>query len=91
MWTLEDEQALREDLIEKIISKAKESNGMPFRAELDSFSSVGQARHFIEAQRDFWNPGAWSRRVHLTHLQSTLIRFPKRPESMCEKLDNFED
>ena len=37
MWTLEDEQALREDLIEKIISKANEGDGMLSRAELGNF------------------------------------------------------
>ena len=40
MWTLEDEQALREDLIEKIISKANEGDGMLCRAELGNFTIV---------------------------------------------------
>ena len=33
MWTLEDEQALREDLIEKIISKTNEGDCMLSREE----------------------------------------------------------
>ena len=34
MWTLESEQTLREYLIEKIISKANEGDGMLSRGEL---------------------------------------------------------
>ena len=49
MWTLEDEQALREDLIEKIISKANEGDGMLSRAELGSFSYAGQTIRVIDS------------------------------------------
>lgn len=55
---LEDEQALREDLIEKIISKANEGDGMLSRAELGSFSYAGQTIRVIDSQGGIWNPGA---------------------------------
>ena len=42
MSTIADEQAFREDLIEKIISKANENDGMLSRAELGEFSYAGQ-------------------------------------------------
>ncbi len=42
MWSLEEEQALREDLIEKIISKANEGDGMLSRTELGNFPYAGQ-------------------------------------------------
>jgi putative restriction endonuclease len=58
MWTLEDEQALREDLIEKVISKANESDGMLSRAELGNFSYAGQNIRVIDPQGGIWNPGA---------------------------------
>jgi len=58
MWTLEDEQALREDLIEKIISKANEGDGMLSRTELGSFSYAGQTIRVIDSQGGIWNPGA---------------------------------
>jgi len=55
MWTLEDEQALREDLIEKIISKVNEGDGMLSRSELGSFNYAGQTIRVIDSQG--WNPG----------------------------------
>jgi putative restriction endonuclease len=58
MWTLEDEQALREDLIEKIIAKANEGDGMLSRAELGSFPYAGQSVRVIDPQGGIWNPGA---------------------------------
>jgi putative restriction endonuclease len=58
MWTLEVEQALREDLIAKIISKANEGDGMLSRAELGSFSYAGQTIRVIDSQGGIWNPGA---------------------------------
>ena len=58
MWTLEDEQALREDLIEKIISKANEGDGMLSRAELGSFTYAGQIIRLIDQYGGIWNPGA---------------------------------
>ena len=57
MWTLEDEQALREDLIEKIISKANEGDGMLSRAELGSFSYAGETIRLIDQYGGIWNPG----------------------------------
>ena len=58
MWTLEDEQALREDLIGKIIAKANEGDGMLSRAELGNFSYAGQIIRVIDLQGGIWNPGA---------------------------------
>jgi putative restriction endonuclease len=57
MWTLEEEQALREDLIEKIISKANEGDGMLSRAELGDFTYAGQSIRVIDSQGGIWNPG----------------------------------
>lgn len=58
MWTLEDELSLREDLIEKVIAKANEGDGMLSRAELGSFSYGGQSVRIIDSQGGIWNPGA---------------------------------
>jgi putative restriction endonuclease len=58
MWTLEEEQTLREDLIEKIISKANEGDGMLSRAELGAFTYAGQSIRVIDSQGGIWNPGA---------------------------------
>jgi len=58
MWTLEDELALREDLIEKVIAKANEGDGMLSRAELGNFSYAGQSIRVIDSQGGIWNPGA---------------------------------
>ncbi len=61
MWTLEEEHALREDLIDKIISKANEGDGMLSRAELGSFEYAGQTIRVIDAQGGIWNPGvSWT-------------------------------
>jgi len=48
---LEDEHALREDLIGKIISKVNEDDGMLSRAELGSFTYAGQTIRVIDSQR----------------------------------------
>ena len=58
MWTITDEQAFREDLIDKIISKANENDGMLSRAELGEFSYAGQKIRVIDSQGGIWNPGA---------------------------------
>jgi putative restriction endonuclease len=58
MWSVEDELALREDLIEKIISKANEVDGMLSRSELGSFQYAGQTIRVIDFQGGIWNPGA---------------------------------
>ena len=58
MWTLEEEQALREDLIDKIISKANEGDGMLSRTELGSFEYAGQSIRLIDQYGGIWNPGA---------------------------------
>jgi putative restriction endonuclease len=58
MWSLEEEQALREDLIEKIISKANEGDGMLSRTELGDFPYAGQTIRLIDLQGGIWNPGA---------------------------------
>ena len=58
MWTIEDEQLLREDLIEKIIAKASEGDGMLSRSELGNFSYAGQIVRLIDMFGGIWNPGA---------------------------------
>ena len=58
MWTLDEEQALRDDLIEKIIAKANEGDGMLSRSELGSFSYAGQTIRLIDQYGGIWNPGA---------------------------------
>ena len=58
MISFEDEYALREDLIEKVISKANEGDGMLSRAELGRFEYAGQKARVIDVQGGIWNPGA---------------------------------
>ena len=58
MWTLEDEQALREDLIEKVIANANEGDGKLSRNELGNFEYAGQHIRVIDVQGGIWNPGA---------------------------------
>lgn len=58
MWTVEDEQNLREDLIEKVIAKANDGDGMLSRNELGSFEYAGQHIRVIDVQGGIWNPGA---------------------------------
>jgi putative restriction endonuclease len=61
MWTVEEERSLREDLIEKIISKAYEGDGMLSRAELGNFNYAGQEVRVIDPQGGIWNPStSWS-------------------------------
>ena len=61
MISLEDEHALREDLIEKIVNKAIEGDGMLSRTELEHFEYAGQPTRMIDARGGIWNPGAsWS-------------------------------
>jgi putative restriction endonuclease len=56
MWTLEEELALREDLIDKIIAKANDGDGMLSRAELGRFAYAGKAIRVIDTQGGIWNP-----------------------------------
>jgi hypothetical protein len=56
MWTLEEEISLREDLIEKIIAKANEGEGMLSRAELGIFEYASQVIRVIDVQGGIWNP-----------------------------------
>ena len=58
MWTLDDEMTLREDLIEKVIAKALEGDGMLTRTELGNFEYAGQLVRLIDPQGGIWNPGA---------------------------------
>ena len=58
MWTIEAELTLREDLIDKIIFKANEGDGMLSRAELGNFSYAGRSIRVIDPQGGIWNPGA---------------------------------
>jgi putative restriction endonuclease len=58
VWGIEEEQALREDLIDKVIAKANEGDGMLSRTELGSFEYAGQRIRVIDIQGGIWNPGA---------------------------------
>lgn len=58
MWNLEEEYVLRDDLIEKVISKANEGDGMLARAELGRFEYAGQTIRLIDQYGGIWNPGA---------------------------------
>jgi putative restriction endonuclease len=58
MWTLEEEQDFREDLINKVILKANDGDGMLSRSELGNFSYAGQNVRVIDSQGGIWNPGA---------------------------------
>jgi putative restriction endonuclease len=57
MWSLEDERAFREDLIEKVIATANESDGMLSRGELGNLSYAGTKVRVIDIQGGIWNPG----------------------------------
>lgn len=60
MWTVEEERNFREDLIDRVISKANEGDGMLSRAELGKFEYLGQSVRMIDAQGGIWNPsGSW--------------------------------
>lgn len=58
MWSIEEELAFREDLIEKVISQANEGDGMLLRSELGNFEYAGQYVRVIDSQGGIWNPGA---------------------------------
>jgi len=58
MWSLEDEIAFREDLIEKVIATANEGDGMLSRGELGDFKYGGVSVRVIDSQGGIWNPGA---------------------------------
>ncbi len=58
MWTLEEELALRDDLIDKVISRANEGDGMLSRSELGNFTYAGQVIRLIDQYGGIWNPGA---------------------------------
>lgn len=58
MWTLEEELALREDLIDAVMAKAEDGDGMLSRKELGNFEYAGQQVRVIDLQGGIWNPGA---------------------------------
>lgn len=58
MWSLDEELAFREDLIEAIVSHANEGDGMLSRSELGEFAYAGVKLRVIDAQGGIWNPGA---------------------------------
>lgn len=61
MWSLEEETAFREDLIEKVIATANDGDGTLSRAELGEFKYAGVTLRVIDAQGGIWNPGnSWS-------------------------------
>lgn len=57
MWSLEEERAFREDLIEKVIATANEGDGMLSRDELGIFPYAGTSVRVIDVQGGIWNPG----------------------------------
>ncbi|MFZ9694160.1 MAG: HNH endonuclease [Candidatus Nanopelagicales bacterium] len=70
MLTLEDELALREDLIDKVISWANQGDGMLSREELGSVPYAGKTVRVIDQYGGIWNPsGSWGLGVQL---QATL-------------------
>jgi len=58
VWTVEEEQTFRDDLIDKVISHANSSDGMLSRNELGNFSYAGKNIRVIDVQGGIWNPGA---------------------------------
>jgi len=58
VWTVEEELAFRDDLIDKVISHANASDGMLSRNELGNFSYAGRNIRVIDVQGGIWNPGA---------------------------------
>ena len=58
MWTLEEEQEFRDDLIDKVIAHANTANGMLSRNELGNFDYMGESLRVIDVQGGIWNPGA---------------------------------
>jgi putative restriction endonuclease len=58
MWSIDDERVFREDLIEKVISRANDGDGTLSRVELGSFNYAGQKIRLIDLQGGIWNPGA---------------------------------
>lgn len=58
MWTVEEEQTFRDDLIDKVILHANSSDGMLSRNELGNFSYAGLNIRVIDVQGGIWNPGA---------------------------------
>ena len=58
MRNLEEEHVLRDDLIDKVISKANEGDGMLSRTELGRFGYAGQTIRLIDQYGGIWNPGA---------------------------------
>lgn len=57
MWSLEEERAFREDLIEKVIATANDGDGMLSRAELGNFTYANTKVRVIDIQGGIWNPG----------------------------------
>lgn len=57
MWSLEDERAFREDLIEKVIATANDGDGMLSRTDLGNFDYAGIKVRVIDSQGGIWNPG----------------------------------
>lgn len=66
MWSLEEEFALREDLIKKVIAKANEGDGMLSRSELGNFQYASESVRLIDSYGGIWNPGpTWQLGVEL--------------------------
>ena len=58
MWTVGEELAFRDDLIDKVIAHANAADGMLSRNELGSFAYAGKTIRVIDVQGGIWNPGA---------------------------------
>lgn len=57
MWTLEEEQAVFEELIDEVISKSNEGDGILSRVELGNFPYARQVIRIIDLQDGIWNLG----------------------------------
>ncbi len=58
MWSLYEEIIFRDALIEAVISKANEDDGMLSRTELGNFLFDGIYLRLIDPQGGIWNPGS---------------------------------
>jgi putative restriction endonuclease len=66
MLSIEEELELREDLIQSVISRANEGDGMLSRNELGRFPYAGKLVRVIDFQRGIWNPStSWQLGVEL--------------------------
>jgi len=61
MWSIDEERAFRDDLIQSVIDYANEGDGTLSRNELGEFPYKDQSIRVIDLQRGIWNPGqSWT-------------------------------